>query len=86
MFGYYVDVEVHTAKGRVDMALRTAYALYLIELKINASADEALRQIDIREYASRFALLQLPVIKVGINFSTDERTITEWLIDDPRKA
>ena len=86
MFGYYVDVEVHTAKGRVDMALRTAYDLYLIELKINASADEALRQIDIREYASRFALLQLPVIKVGINFSTDERTITEWLIDDPRKA
>ncbi len=86
LLGYYVDVEVHTAKGRVDMALRTAYALYLIELKINASAAEALRQIDIREYASRFALLQLPVIKVGINFSTDERTITEWLIDDPRKA
>ncbi|MGM9846099.1 MAG: PD-(D/E)XK nuclease domain-containing protein [Muribaculaceae bacterium] len=36
--GYYVDVEVHTSKGCVDMAMHTAYALYLIELKIKASA------------------------------------------------
>lgn len=85
MFGYYVDVEVHTSKGRVDMVMRTAYALYLIELKINKSAEMAMNQIDLKNYAARYSQLTLPIIKVGINFSTDEHTITEWVIDDPRK-
>ena len=86
LLGYYVDVEVRTATGRVDMVMRTEYALYLVELKINKSAAEAMAQIDDKNYPARFRQLSLPVIKVGINFSTDEHTITEWLIDDPRKA
>ena len=86
LLGYYVDVEVRTATGRVDMVMRTEYALYLVELKINKSAAEAMAQIDDKNYPARFRQLSLPIIKVGINFSTDEHTITEWLIDDPRKA
>ena len=86
LLGYYVDVEVRTATGRVDMVMRTEYALYLIEIKINKSATDAMAQIDDKNYPARFRQLSLPIIKVGINFSTDEHTITEWLIDDPRKA
>ena len=86
LLGYYVDVEVRTATGRVDMVMRTEYALYLVELKINKSAADAMAQIDDKNYPARFRQLSLPIIKVGINFSTDEHTITEWLIDDPRKA
>ena len=86
LLGYYVDVEVRTATGRVDMVMRTEYALYLVELKINKSAAEAMAQIDDKNYPARFRQLSLPIIKVGINFSTDEHTITEWLIDAPRKA
>ena len=85
LLGYYVDVEVHTATGRVDLVIRTGYALYLIELKINQSADAAMRQIELKNYDKRFSLLSLPIIKVGINFSTEEHTITDWVIDDPRK-
>lgn len=86
MFGYYTDVEVHTAKGRVDMVMYTDYALYLIELKINRSATEAVNQIDLNDYAARYSRMNLPVIKVGLNFNTQERTIVDWVIEDPRKA
>ena len=85
LMGYYVDVEVRTSAGRVDMVMRTAYALYLIELKINKSAEIAKNQIDLKNYAARFSQLALPIVKVGMNFSTEEHTITEWVIDDPMK-
>ena len=86
LLGYYVDVEVHTATGRVDLVMRTSYALYLIELKINSTADAAMAQIELKNYDKRFSQLNLPIIKVGINFSTDKHTLTGWVIDDPRKA
>ena len=82
LLGQYVDVEVRTAKGRVDMVMRTATKLYLIELKINGSAEEALNQIDLKNYPARFALHNLPIVKVGINFSTEERTLTDWKITE----
>ncbi len=78
LLGQYIDVEVRTATGRVDMVMRTATRIYVIELKINKSAEEALKQIDMKNYPARFALYNLPVVKVGINFSLSERTITEW--------
>ena len=53
-------------------------SIYVIELKYNTSADEALRQIDERGYAGKYALDGRPVIKVGLAFSSKERNITEW--------
>lgn len=82
LIGQYLDVEVRTATGRVDMVMRTATRLYLIELKINKSAEEAIRQIDMKNYPARFALHNLPITKVGINFSLSERTINEWKIEE----
>lgn len=55
----YVDVEVHTPRGRVDMVLRTATHLYLFELKLGQSADAAMRQINLKEYGRRFSLCGL---------------------------
>ena len=85
LLGYLIDVEVRTATGRVDMVMRTEYALYLVELKINKSAAEAMAQIDAKNYPARFKQYNLPIIKVGIGFSTEEHTLTEWLIEDSRK-
>ena len=76
----YVDVEVRTPVGRVDVVLRTSTTLYLIELKLNCSADVAMRQIDLRDYPSRFALCGLPIVKVGINFDRAKKNITDWSI------
>ena len=80
--GFYVDVEVHTAKGRVDMVMRTSGTLYLIELKLNKSAEAAMRQINLKDYASRFSLCGLPIVKVGVNFDSEERTISDWKIEE----
>ena len=76
--GYFADVEVRTPTGRVDMVLRTKQALYLFELKLNKSAQAAMDQIDLKDYASKFALSGLPIVKVGINFDSERRTIGDW--------
>ena len=78
LFGRYVDVEVHTPTGRVDIVMKTAKALYLFELKLNKSAQAAMDQINLKDYASKFALSGLPIVKVGINFDPERRTIGEW--------
>ena len=80
LLGIYTDVEVHTLKGRVDMVLRTRTTLYLVELKLNQNAEIAMKQIDLQQYADRFALCGLPVVKVAINFSAETRTIADWVI------
>ena len=81
LLGRYVDVEVRTSAGRVDMVMRTGKALYLFELKLNRSAGAAMRQIDLKDYASRFALCGLPVVKVAIRFDAARHTIGEWQIE-----
>ena len=83
LLGYYADVEVHTATGRVDLVLRTQTDLYLIEVKLNADAQTAMRQIDLKDYPSRFAECGLPVTKVGITFDQQTRTLSEWQIAAP---
>ena len=83
--GFYLDVEVHTAKGRVDLVLHAPQALYIIEIKLNKSAESALEQIELKQYDKRFTLLNLPIVKVGVNFSTEARNITDWTITAPRK-
>ena len=78
----YVDVEVRTATGRVDMVLRTAQRLYLFELKLNRSAEAAMQQINLKDYPARFALCGLPIVKVGINFEAESHTISDWKIEE----
>ena len=75
-----LDVAVRTPTGRVDIVLRTNQALYLFELKLNMSAQAAMDQINLKDYASKFALSGLPIVKVGINFDPERRTIGDWKI------
>ena len=82
LLGYYVDVEVRTPRGRVDMVMRTATTLYVVELKLDKSAEAAMRQIELKDYPSRFALCGLPTVKVGINFDCEKRTIADWVINE----
>ena len=80
LLGHYVDVEVRTPRGRVDIVLRTQTTLYIIELKLNKNAATAMRQINLKDYPSRFALCGLPIVKVGINFDSERKTIGKWEI------
>ncbi len=82
ILNHYVDVEVRTPRGRVDMVLRTATHLYLFELKLNKDAATAMRQIDLRQYPKRFELCGLPIVKVGINFDVEKHNITDWTVEE----
>ena len=80
LLGYYVDVEVRTPRGRVDIVLRTKTTLYWMELKLDKSAGEAMEQIDLKNYPERFALCGLPVVKVAVSFDSERCTIGDWKI------
>ena len=80
LLGAYVDVEVRTPMGRVDMVMRTATTLYIVELKLNQSAEAAIQQIDLKNYPERFALCGLPMVKVSINFDMERHTLKDWMI------
>ena len=80
--GYVVDVEVHTPNGRVDIVMLTHTRLYIIELKLNKNAQTALQQINLKNYAQRFALCGKPITKVGINFDSSKGNIENWEIEE----
>ena len=76
-----MDVEIRTPRGRVDLVLRTASKLYVMELKLGKDADAAMGQIDLKDYPERFALCGLPVVKVGIGFDREKHTLGAWKIE-----
>ena len=78
--GYYVDIESHTNKGRMDMTIKTKDYIYIFEFKFNKSAEEALRQIDEKGYADPFKTDERNIIKIGVNFSTECRNIDKWIV------
>ena len=80
LLGRYVDVEVRTNKGRIDLVMQAAGTLYLMELKVGQSAETALQQIDLKQYPERFALSGLPIVRIGLNFDMETRTIADWQI------
>ena len=76
LMGLYVDVERHTANGRMDIVMQTSDYVYIFELKIDQTADAALRQIEEKQYAAPFAGSGRKIFKIGVNFSTEKRTIS----------
>ena len=81
LLGYYVDVEVRTSRGRVDVVLRTEATLYVMELKLDKNAPVAMEQINLKNYPERFALCGLPVVKVAVNFDSESGTLGDWMIE-----
>ena len=77
---FRILVEQHTFRGRTDITLETKDTIYVIELKFNKSAQEALDQINNKHYADAFALRGKTVEKIGMNFMIDEdKTIVlDW--------
>ena len=80
MLGFYTNVERHTTDGRMDMLVQTKDYLYIFEFKIDKSADEALRQIEEKQYAKPFETDPRKLYKIGVNFSTLTRRIESWKI------
>ena len=80
LLGFYVDVERHTSNSRMDVLIQTPDYIYILELKVNQTADAALQQIEEKGYALPFASDPRQLFKIGINFSTDTKLIDDWKI------
>ena len=81
LLGFYVDVERHTTDGRMDILMQTPDYIYILELKIDQSADVALQQIEEKQYAAAFDGDQRKLFKIGLSFSSETRRVSEWKID-----
>ena len=81
LMGFYVQVEYRTNRGRIDLVLQTQDYVYIMEFKLNGSADEALAQIREKGYAAPFAKDSRTVYKIGVNFSDELRNIQEVKVE-----
>ena len=78
MMGLYVKTEYQTSNGRIDILFDTDKYVYIIELKRDQSADIALKQIEEKGYDKPFLASGKQIIKLGINFSSETKTIDGW--------
>ena len=78
IFNCRVLTQVKTALGKADVVVFMNDATSVMEIKINATAQEALEQIDTKNYAVPYEGTGLPVVKIGIGFSKETRTVSEW--------
>ena len=81
MIGFYAEVERHTTDGRMDMVVKTSDYIYIFEFKLDKTADEALQQIDAKQYAMPFEHDSRHLYKIGVNFSTKTRRIDGWKME-----
>ncbi|MBQ7350343.1 MAG: ATP-binding protein [Bacteroides sp.] len=78
----HVQTQVKTCRGRADMVMYTAKTIYVFELKINKPDQDALDQIDKKGYMVPYTADGRKLVKCGISFSTETRTIEEWMIKE----
>ncbi len=81
LVGFYTEVEYHTSEGRVDLVLKTNDYIYIMEFKLNGSAEEALQQIHDKHYAQPFQSDKRKIFKIGVNFSSKTRNIEKWIVE-----
>ena len=81
MLGEDVKVEHTTSDGRIDLVLKTDKSIFIFELKYEKAADAAMAQISGKDYAKAFADDGRKVVKVAVNFSEDQRSIEDWVIE-----
>ena len=82
MMGFYTEVERTIPRGRIDIVIKTSDYIYVMEIKLDGSADEALRQIHEKGYAEPYRKDGRKVFLVGVNFSSDTKGVEEWKIEE----
>ena len=81
ILGLDVETEVHTSDGSIDLTIDTDEFFYIIELKYDHSAEEALRQIEEKRYSRPWQNGEREVFLIGAAFSSKTRCIEEWKIE-----
>ena len=73
-------MEYHTSRGRIDIVVQTADYVYVMEFKLDGTAEQALQQIEEKQYALPFAADSRKVFRIGVNFSSETRNIDRWIV------
>ncbi len=82
LVGFYVKAEYHTSEGRIDLVLQTDKFVYVIQFKLDGTAEDALRQINEKHYALPFeAGGNRRLFKIGVNFNAKMRNIEKWIVE-----
>ena len=81
LMGLYIQAEYRTSRGRIDLLIGTDKYVYIIELKLDGSAEEALAQIYARDYALPFTVGERQVVKIGANVTSVTRNLERWIIE-----
>jgi Holliday junction resolvase-like predicted endonuclease len=78
---FRVNTEDRTNLGRIDLVLESDTRVYLFELKVNSSAKAALEQIKEKKYYEKYWNVQKELLIIGVNFSLEERNVTDWVVE-----
>jgi hypothetical protein len=83
LIGQFVQTEVKNNKGRADAVVKTADNVFVFEFKMDdkATAEDALKQINSRDYAIPYTADHRKVVKIGVEFSQTEKGVKRWLIE-----
>lgn len=84
LMGFYTHTEYRTSDGRIDMLVETKDFIYIMEFKIDSSAEEALNQIDEKDYTLQFRQYGKTIFKIGANFDTKKRRLSKWLYEEEK--
>ncbi len=79
--GVEVRMEEPTSAGRIDMVVRTDKYVYVMEFKLNQSAEKAMRQITDKHYADSYLGGPQQVFRIGVNFAEETKNIDDWTIE-----
>jgi len=83
LIGEFIQTEVKNNKGRADAVVKTADSIYVFEFKMDdkATAEDALAQINSKDYAIPYITDGRKIVKIGVEFSQTERGVKRWLIE-----
>lgn len=82
LLGYHIRTEEKSAVGRADAVCWTQDSIYVFEFKVDSTAETALKQIDDKGYMIPYRFEEgKRLLKVGVNISTETRTIDGWAVD-----
>lgn len=73
-----VDTEVKSVLGRADVVIKTKNDIYVLELKVDDTVDNALAQIDSKGYAIPYEADGRQLTKCGVSISSEARNIVHW--------
>lgn len=80
--GAHIRVEEDSAIGRADAVVYLPNAIFIFEQKYDGTAEVAIQQIDDKGYLIPYSAEGKRLFKIGVNFDSDQRTITNWIIKE----